>query len=295
MQNFENRNIHPEFDALVEEWLGFHVYVLCDGGRRPFYVGKGGGQSGKGNARLLDHFAEARKISPLDPKRSAKIARIHEVWQTGDVQWFILRRHLPDAAAAFEIECSAIDLLKESGIALVNDQGGHRSSALGLVARPADLFAQAAKPFDCGLPAELLDRPIFLFNIGKAVASNDAQFEAATREAWKVSPKFLDLCSDLPAARKPVALGLVGGISRAAIVVDEWECTDHNLAPKDRRWRIVSRQQLAADGQSSLLNRNFKQVLESARGFWGRGGWIAFRISSQTGQVEYLRGVAKGG
>lgn len=295
MQNFQNRNLHAEFDALAEEWLGLHVYVLCDGERRPFYVGKGGGQSGKGNARLLDHFAEAKKASPLDPQRSAKIARIHEVWQTGDVQWFILRRHISDAAAAFEIECATIDVLRASGVALVNDQGGHRSHALGLLASPEELFAQAAKPFDCGLPEELLDRPILLFNIGMAVARDGAQVEAATREAWKVSDKFRDICSDLPPAQNPVALGLVGGISRAAMVVDEWECTDGSFAPKDRRWRIVSHQQLAADEQSQLLYRNFKQVLEPAKGYWGRGGWIAFRISSQTGQVEYLRGVGKGG
>ena len=290
MRDFHLRNQHPEFDSLVEEALGHYVYVLCDG-PVPFYVGKGGGKDGTGNARLLEHFEEARAVDPADIKRSRKVRRIHEIWERGDVHWYVLRSRITDQSTAFEIEAAAIDLLVGSGFELTNEQGGHRSKLAGRIATPSDVFANAAKPCQTdALSAALRGRPILLFNIRNAVMTNGGDHEAATREAWKVGKKFLDLTAVLPAAKKPIAIGIVDGIARSAMIVDAWESLSPEASRKDQRWRMVSSQELDDDARQQLVLRNFRSVLEGA-GFWQRGGWIAFEIAQDSGSLTYMRGV----
>ncbi len=59
-------NAEPNFDRLVEDKLGSHVYVLTDPtdqkkGYQPFYIGKGGGNGkGKGAKREIDFRGETR-------------------------------------------------------------------------------------------------------------------------------------------------------------------------------------------------------------------------------------------
>lgn len=288
--HFENRNIHPDFDGRINEWLSLYVYVLCDQHGRPFYVGKGGGNDGQGNTRLLNHFEEARRISPDDPKRSAKVRKIHEIWKDGNVQWYILRRHISDAAAAFEIECAAIDVLRASGHDLTNSQGGHYSGRLGLIATPEDLYAQAARPFALPNDPDLCDRPICLFNIGNVAKTNGGDFEAATREAWVVGRQLRDQHHALDPSRRPIAIGLCDGIARSAMIIDQWECTDPRVAASKQRWRIVSTQELGAEQTSQLIYRNFREIVQPASGYFGYGNWISFSMD-KAGQVTYLRGV----
>lgn len=287
---FENRNIHSEFDGRINEWLGLYVYVLCDQNGRPFYVGKGGGNGGQGNTRLLNHFEEARSVSPDDPKRSAKVRKIHEIWEDGDVRWYILRRHISNTAAAFEIECAAIDLLRASGHDLTNGQRGHYSGKLGVIATPEDLYAQAAKPFALPKEDDLCDRPICLFNIGNAAKSNGGDFAEATREAWKVGRQLRDLHQALDPSRRPIAIGLCDGIARSAMIIDHWECADPQVAASKQRWRIVSTQELGAEQVSQLIHRSFRAIVQPTKGYWGRGNWISFSMD-KAGQVTYLHGV----
>lgn len=287
---FENRNIHHQFDGQINDWLGFYVYVLCDQDGKPFYVGKGGGHEGQGNTRLLNHLEEARHIAPDDPKRSAKVRRIHEIWKTGDVSWYILRRHICDARAAFEIECAAIDLLRASGHKLTNNQGGHYSGKLGLIASPNDLYAQAAKPFAGQEEPSLQDRPLCLFNISNSAQSNGGDFEAATREAWRIGMRLRDQHRALDPSRRPIAIGLCDGIARSAMIIDGWECTDPNVSASTQRWRIISDEPLKPELADQLLYRNFREIVQPAKGYWGRGNWIAFSLD-KAGKITYLCGV----
>lgn len=297
MSAFKDRNIHAEFDALVEESLGHHIYVLCDGST-PFYVGKGGGKTGSGNKRLVAHFEEARNIPASSSDKSRKVSKIHEVWKRGDVTWFVLRRQIPDEATAFALECATIDLLKASGFNLTNEQGGHYANHLGMLATPSDVFASAAKPFDLEALKLLGSRPIFLFNVKNAVQANKGKFanealayEEATREAWMVGQKLRDLTQQLPNSQKPIALGLSDGIARSAMVVDEWERVNEAKGKGKYKWRIVSKQALEPAIADIVLYRNFRKLTERAKGYWGYGNWIAVEPNAEDGSIQFIRGV----
>lgn len=287
------RNIHERFDPLIEQKLGHYVYVLCDidenGNRIPFYVGKGGGKSGKGNARLLSHFEDARSHPKQDGSKSAKIARIQEVWAKGqDVEWFILRHGITAAGqtaaeeVAFQIENAAIDAFRAVGYELTNEQSGHRSN---LIKDKDELYAHAAQNFDeKKLPEELCDRSIFLF---PAHANFDRlnDYGEGIREAWTVGHKFLRSVDEAEPDRKPIALAVANGVTRAAILVDQWELVDPSS--KRKKWRIVSKSQLDIELRKHLELKNVGDLLA---GYWQRGNWKAFTVSSRSKTMTFLRG-----
>ncbi len=297
MREFSKRNVHPEFDALVEESLGHYIYVLCDGST-PFYVGKGGGKTGSGNKRLAAHFEEARNIPPSSSGKSRKVNKIHEVWTRGDVTWFVLRRQISDEATAFALECATIDVLKATGFDLTNEQGGHYSSHLGMLATPSDVFASAAKPFDLGSAKPLDGRPILLFNIKNAAQANRGKFatetlayEEATREAWLVGTEIRELTKKLDASKKPIAIGLSDGIARSVMVVDRWERVALADGTEGHKWRIVSKQALEPSITDAVLYRSFRRLTDHAAGYWGYGNWVAFVPNYQEHEAEFIRGV----
>lgn len=293
--NYEqiDRNAHERFDPLVEQKLGHYVYVLCDidenGNRIPFYVGKGGGKSGKGNARLLSHFEDARAHLKQNDSKSAKIARIHEVWAKGrDVEWFILRHgivaagHAAAEEVAFQIENAAIDAFRAVGHRLTNEQSGHRSN---LIEDKDELYAHAAQKFDeKKLPEELCDRPIFLF---PAHANFDRlnDYAEGIREAWTVGHEFLRLVDEAEPGKKPIALAVANGVTRAAILVDQWELVDPSS--KRKKWRIVSKGPLDRELRKNLELKNVGDLLA---GYWQRGNWKAFTVSSRSKTMTFLRG-----
>lgn len=110
------QNTEKPFDNNINMKLGYHVYGLFDPETGAiFYIGKAGGKEGRGNARVLSHFSEAKdRINK--PNNSPKVDRIHEIWKRGqDVEWKILRSGLTSEDEAFAVEAALIDTLEVSG------------------------------------------------------------------------------------------------------------------------------------------------------------------------------------
>ena len=229
MSDDKELNQHEPFDNNMISYLGLYVYALFDPRcTRPFYVGKGGAGGAHGNDRVLHHFNEAREQirndgDPKDvPEEKAKIKKIQEIWDAGlEVDWKIMRRNLSSDAEALTVEAALIDAFTACGIQLTNVQGGYKSAEHGLIEK-ARLWEFSAPPIEGrDFPTALLNRPLFIFNIGKKVVKmwegidrmknpdSRPDYAKATRCCWKVGPHWRALPNG-------VAIGVVGGISRAA-------------------------------------------------------------------------------
>ncbi|MFG6609522.1 LEM-3-like GIY-YIG domain-containing protein [Sulfitobacter sp. 1A12057] len=291
----ENRNQHPPFDNNINSVLGLYVYALFDPTtREPFYVGKGGGKHG--NDRVLHHFTEARvdaqrnNSSMSAPTELSKVEKIREIWNSGnEVDWKIMRRNLRNESEALSVEAALIDALTACGFKLLNVQGGHRGSQQGLLEHKR-LYEAAARPIlGADFPAELMNRPLFIFNIGNAVGkmweSIDRiktpelrpDYVKATLGCWKVGKHWRTLSNG-------VAFGIVGGISRAAFEIDSWEnCID------DHALYRINPSKLEESTKDSVLNRKFTSFLEPVKGYMQRGGFVVCEVS-ETGERTFRRG-----
>ncbi len=288
-------NQHPDFDNNVNNELGLYVYALFDPRcRRPFYVGKGGGQHG--NDRVLHHFIEARNFKPnnsesgLAPEDKWKVRRIREIWDAGlEVDWKIIRRHLRSEDEAYHVEAALIDAFVACGYNLTNAQGGHGGARHGLI-EGSRLYEHAA-PSITGhdFPAALRNRPIFIFNIGKKVGDmwkdidriadpeKRPDYIAATTCCWKVGAHWRNL-SDA------AAIGIVGGISRAVFAINGWEKVGGNSS----FWKIRPAD-LDKSTRDDILNRKFDAFLEHVKGYLQYGGFIVCEVS-ETGERTFRRG-----
>lgn len=271
------RNKHEAFDDLVNEKLGFHVYALFNPETKlPFYVGKGGGSFAEGNQRVLDHFAEARKAIG-EPDCSEKVKAIHAIWERGsDVEWRILRNGLPQLETAFEVEAAVIDTLTASGIKLTNVQGGHHSSASGLLTED-ELYIWAArpiKPAEC--PSSLRNRLIFVFNIANAVKDGRSHKEAL-RYSWHVAEKWRE-------NTHCVAVGLIKGVSHAAFGIASWETLDNTTKV------AINFSDLSKAEESYLLHKQYAEIITSCGGYWGRGNYLVIDIPDSGNAHRILRG-----
>jgi hypothetical protein len=285
MKNYADADL---FDDRLMEKLGYHVYALYDPETGvPFYIGKGGGKSGAGNARILGHFEEAGRNS-TNP--SAKVQKIKEIWSTDrDVPWKILRSGLQSEDAAFEVESALIETLRDLGIPLTNKQAGHGQLERGIKS-PSDLRAWAAPVLDLkALHPALLGRPIFLFNIGKGVEEHrhsigvaDADiYDRATCQYWTVSKENLAL-------ENAIAIGCVGGVSRTAIEIQGWQ------KGPNRRWEIVpKRQSSRKEDMMALCNKRVSAFINAAKGYWQRGNYLIIQINDDR-TFTVLRGASKG-
>lgn len=276
--------IHPEFDAFVHKALGHYVYILIDPRiNKPFYVGKAGGKDGVGNQRVLHHLYEAKKALAGAHSRSEKIKTIREIWSEGrQVDWKIVRYNLPDEQTTLHVEAAVIDALEMSGINLTNAQSGHGKQINGTL-DPMTTYALGATPFDpVDVPEELIDIPIFIFNIAHGIANCRANNKnanerdliyCATRASWRRS-KLMD-------AEKSVAMGIVGSICFGAFSVERW------IQDGDR-WKFEGRP-LEGSAKSAFHNKNMNAVVELCKGYVQRGNYIAFTVRKNS-QVEIIRG-----
>lgn len=286
-------NREAPFDNNITDALGLYVYALFDPrDGSPFYVGKGGGRHG--NDRVLHHFLEARedmkRESDPNDKERAKLKRIQEIWGAGlEVEWKIMRRKLRDEAEALNVEAALIDAFAACGHILTNIQGGHRSGHQGLIAGNA-LREFAAPPITGqDFPAELRNRPIFIFNIGTKVSrmwkkidriknpKERPDYVKATQCCWKLGPYW-------PNQRDAIAMGVVAGISRSAIGIADWTpCTDD-----PERWQITPTE-LDPEIHQVVVNRKFSALLEPVKGYLQLGGFTVIEISDE-GECTFLRG-----
>lgn len=285
MHRIQPRNNEKPFDNIINNKLGYYVYGLFDPQNGDiFYIGKAGGKEGRGNARVLGHFDEA-KAELSSTSKSDKIKRIHQIWDSGqDVAWKILRSGLKSEEEAFAVEAALIDTLEACGHELLNDQGGHHSRQKGILGRD-DIYVWAAPEIDISqIPDELRERPVFIFNIQKAVKGmwkKDGQpnYVDATKRAWNVSARW---------RRKDnaIAIGVVDGISRTAFEINEWK--PDAIEPK--RWEMVPHS-LPKDLEQALKEKNFSKVLEPCKGYMQFGNYPIIKFPEIGDTPVFLRGV----
>lgn len=281
---WENRNKQTDFDACQTEILKCYVYGLFDPrDGEPFYIGKAGGKDARGNARVLAHFEEARTSKRV----SSKVARIREIWDCGeDIVWKILRSGMDTDAEAFEVEAALIDTLQACGFELCNKQGGYDSRQVGLLSSE-DVKALAAPEFDPEVCcSELKGRPIFVFNIYKAVGRMKAEgrlpnYRDATIRAWRVG-------ADTRKLRNAIAIGLVDRISRCAVAIEDWKmCEEYT---ENARWEIIW-SELPKQVSDDILNKSFVDILDRCSGYMQRGGFPIFKLWDEGSGIVYLRGI----
>lgn len=272
------------FDDLVAKKLGHYVYALFDPETgQPFYVGKGGGRAGLGNRRVFDHFDEARTDSG---KERDKIVKIQEIWKSfGDVPWKVVRSGLGSDSEALLVESALIDMLREMNVPLTNKHSGHGSVESGMKSR-TELRAWCAPKLDpSSLPASLMKRPIFFFNIANGVSDRRTKFPdddpelyiEATCQFWNVSNKYRALEGAL-------AVGCINGITRMVVEIEGWKQVS------ETRWEIVPHR--SAEGRLDLKALTFKNVsaiVDHCKGFWQRGNFLVIRIDDNA-NIAVLRG-----
>jgi hypothetical protein len=267
------------------EKLQSYVYGLFDPrDGMPFYIGKAGGKRATGNARVLDHFEEARsQIGQATV--SDKVSRIHEIWEFGDVVWKILRSGLQTDEEALNVEATLIDTLQACGLKLCNAQGGHRVKRFGLLSSD-DIYAWAAPKFDPNAcSAELRGRAIFMFNIYKEVSRMKADgltpnYVEATIRAWIVGRHY----RLLPNA---IAIGLVEGVSRCVVAIEGWKKFEG--VSKKVLWEIVPCE-LSKAVSDELLNKSFSAVLRPCAGYMQRGGYPIISLPKNGQGLKFCRG-----
>jgi len=282
-------NNDKEFDDNINEKLEHYVYGLFDPkDNLPFYIGKAGGKSGKGNARILHHFHEAKqKLCLID--NSEKIERIQKIWARGqEVDWKILRSGLKTEEEAFAVEAALIDTIKACGIKLCNKHSGHHSRQRGLLLRE-DIYAWAAPAFDQRtISAELRGRPIFIFNIHNAVRKmretlGYPNYLEATVRSWIVGEEYRKY-------EDAIAIGLVNGVSRSAFFISEWKQSE--VTQEGKKWEIVP-EELPEVLAAELLNKNYSDLLEVCKGYIQRGGFPIIQFPEGGGEIIFLRGRGK--
>ncbi len=288
-------NQHRAFDNNINSSLGLYVYALFDPrDRRPFYVGKGGGKHG--NDRVLQHFSEARhdrnrgSHSAPAPDELSKVRKIQEIWDSGnEVDWKIIRRNLSNEKEALSVEAALIDAFAACGYKLLNVQGGHGGEKHGLI-EGGRLYEYAAPPIaGRDFPTELINRPLFIFNIGQTVGKMweridrvenpgfKPDYKQATICCWKVGPHWRALSSG-------VAIGVVGGISRAVFEISGWE----RCQGDPKHWQIIP-SDIDNETGAAVLDRNFSSFLEPVKGYLQRGGFVICEVS-ETGDRMFRRG-----
>lgn len=295
MSDDQDFNQHRAFDNDVNSSLGLYVYALFDPKeRRPFYVGKGGGKHG--NDRVLHHFSEAwhdrnrGSQSQPAPDELSKVRKIQEIWDSGnEVDWKIIRRNLSDEKEALSVEAALIDAFTACGYKLLNAQGGHGGEKHGLI-EGSRLYEYAAPPIaGRDFPTQLINRPLFIFNIGKTVGKiweridrveNPGfrpDYTQATICCWNIGPHWRALSDG-------VAIGVVGGISRAVFAISDWE----RCQGDPKLWQIVPAD-IDHDTSAAVLNRNFSSFLEPVKGYLQWGGFVICEIS-EGGDRMFRRG-----
>lgn len=296
MTDSKKPNMHSAFDNNVMDELGLYVYALFDprdNNNRPFYVGKGGGQHG--NDRVLHHFEEARLArlnteSSRDTIELDKVKTIWDIWDSDkEVIWKIIRRKLPSESEALAVEAALIDAFTACGFKLTNKQGGTKGNLQGLLDSDS-LYQKAAPPIEpWEFPAELRNRPLFIFNIGKQVESlwkeidrikhpeDRPDYVQATCCCWNVGAHWRALPDS-------IAIGVVSGISRAVFKIKSWERSEIG----SKLWRIDD-ERLYKEITEKVLNRKFNAFLEPAKGYLQYGGFVVCEVT-QGGARIFRRG-----
>lgn len=278
--NFLGLNFERNFDDFVEKKIGAYIYILIDPRvpKKPFYIGKGGGV-GQGNARLEDHFHEARK-QELNKATDLKTKKIHEIWSNSlEVEWLIYpckMANSPSDVAELIEGC----LIQYSNLLWPQELTNKNIGVGGRFLDKKDILQLSAESVKFSdFSPHLIDKPIMLFPIGNSYLKF-GNFDTALRASWKVSEKNRNL-------ENSIAVGLIGSIAHHIIEVSNWRPVENS----NGRFLIEGFEV----AKSSLLNKDFKNVLEHVMGYWKfgcGGGGIIFKVDG-SGNIEFLRGGSK--
>jgi uncharacterized protein len=203
------------FSPLAREALGWYVYLLEDGERQPFYVGKGRGD------RAFAHASDAHDVADDHPElQSAKHARILKIENEGGrVRVIVLRHGISSSVQAYEVESAAIDLINRLRPGtLLNVVLGHHHAQRGLMPAAEVEVLYAARP------APPLQVPVLLVSLNQLWRPDIAEDELfeITRGWWKANGPRSDAAQ--------YVLGVHNGVVRSVYKPVTWR----KRAPRDR-------------------------------------------------------------
>ena len=269
----QRQNLEKDFDGKTYVKLQCYVYALrSPSDKRIFYIGKGGGKANQGNQRVLAHFQEAEEwLQTRKSEPSDKVRRIAEVWLNEEpVEWFVVRHGLTEEVA-LDVEAALIDTLGISGNQeTCNIVRGHGAHDRGLLSAH-DVAAIAATPV---MPKAY--KRVFVFQIQNAVGS-DRSLKDAIEGDWRVTDRQRSVDD------KPVAVGLVNGISRIALEVVQWRVSP----PDSGTHRFDGKPATTAQ---DLLDKSFVNIIAPALGFLQYGGGYVIVEFDGAGKFRFIRG-----
>ena len=213
IQNCICRNEISGFDLKQMEILGRHVYALIDPeSKEIFYIG----QSDNNPHRLFDHFREAQEAYEGKRKRTDKINKIIEIWNSGrKVQYMILASGLADKKSLDVAEAVAYTTAKYAlrdntllGEYTPPNDSSYTQEQLNMISAPEiDLSAVKERSI------------IFVFSIKKTY-DKESVYEA-TRKAWRAN-KYMESHPSIP----QYGIGLVNQVSVGSYRISKWDDSD---------------------------------------------------------------------
>lgn len=247
-----------------ERYLKHYVYILRDPrDGKIFYVGEGQ------TDRVLSHLRETIEAENNPGGHTAKTRRIAEIWSVGEmVDWQIVSRGYSSQEEAEVAEAAVMSAVAASqNGALLNLISGKHGTIRGAVL-PDELRTLAAQPVN-----PIRRHPaVYLFPIHNALDAGRSTYEAI-RCCWDVAEHWRRVDG-------AIAVGLVQGISACAFQINSWEkCRDSD------KYFFNG----VETNDIQLVNARWTQIINSARGYFQRGNWLAIEFNGQR-QFKVLRG-----
>lgn len=263
-------NNQRNFDTLQIERLGKYIYALRDPrDKKIFYVGQGTAN------RVFDHFNEADAVNKEAVNLqivSSKTLRILDIWKhEEDVEWIIIAYNLPPTDYTADIvEAAIYDALLESQNGdTLNDVTPPRSSKLS----SDEVIALAAAFVNPDIAIE----NVFIFPTQNAI-NRGASIYDSTRMVWYLNQANRNL-------QNSIAVGLKYAISVGSYQINNW-----NTAALDaNKHEFTAINHPAPTTYNPLLNKNWINILDKAKGFWQRGNYLIVDFDGQ-GHFRIKRG-----
>ena len=194
----------------VTEQIGFYVYLLIDPRNDEiFYIGKGAGN------RCFAHLTEAQTTQADAIGDYEKLARIRDIYTSGDRVRVELLRHSLSEPEALIVESAAIDLLGLPD--LTNRVVDHGAAALGRMPAAEVNARYGASPIEIDPRHRVI-----LIRINRTYypgMSPEALYEA-TRKWWKIGTWAREIESD---HAPDWAFAVYHRIVRAVYRIEGWE------------------------------------------------------------------------
>lgn len=256
------------FDYKTSKVLRHYVYILlAEDNQTILYVGQGRA------SRVTDHFRDARSAFVKDHnKLTNKQKRLLRCIDSDkELNWRLVAHNLPSQLSAEIVEAAVIDAARSSGnLELLNLNRGARANKYGGLS-PSEVSALRAPPINPSLHCG----PIFIFPIHRQMSLSGNHYEF-TRRAWSVS-------DELRRHEGGVAIGVQhDGYAEEAYTIAEWQ-PDHE---QGNLWKFARQANQAPD---DLRDRNWNGVINLAKGYWQRGGYLVVEFDGR-GRVRFMRG-----